>query len=461
MRPLVLTACFLAAFFSLAHAQQSLDPLRVWADAGSYNYVQDPAKSYVEIYCAIQRSEFQFEDKEGRFEAAAFLYAEAFNESGVLVDSISRFVVMSITVLEDAYKKDIRIFEVLPMLLSPGKYKMKITAVDPISKRSGIATFETMIKDFSSADFSMSDIELAYDILPIDTAEVGRSSLIKANRRVLPNPNGYYSNEDSMAYYFAEVYNIAPKGKMGELEVRAVLNDAFGFPTREYAVRHHRKPGESAVISDAVPINGIPGGLYELQINIEDKDTGAKTKASKRFRVIYDFEQLSPTMADSTAFTESDAALMEQVIKYISTNEEKDLYRELDLPGKRAFLAQFWDRKNPRPGSPINEYKNEVFRRFAYANQYYSTSVATKTDGWKTDRGRVYMTYGHPDDVERVPSSMGQKPYEVWQYDRIPGQSGGDICVFVDVDGYGNYRLVHSTIRGEISDPSWESAIAN
>ena len=56
---------------------------------------------------------------------------------------------------------------------------------------------------------------------------------------------------------------------------------------------------------------------------------------------------------------------------------------------------------------------------------------------------------------------MGQKPYERWFFDRIPGQTGGDYCLFVDMDGYGNYQFVHSTLHGEISNPEWEAKIEN
>ena len=54
---------------------------------------------------------------------------------------------------------------------------------------------------------------------------------------------------------------------------------------------------------------------------------------------------------------------------------------------------------------------------------------------------------------------MGSKPYEVWHYDRLPDQKGNDRCLFVDEDGYGNYRLVHSTLRGEVSNPDWEARL--
>lgn len=442
-------------------AQALVDPIRIWADGSSYLHFQDRTKSYVEVYCAFQRADFQFEDKEGVFEAIGFLYVEAFDKNGVLADSASRFVPMSVRFLEDAYKKDVRIFDVLPLLLAPGRYNLKVTAVDAVTKRSGIATFELNVRDFSGDDLKMSDLEMAYDIQSLDTTS-SISSLIKANRRVLPNPNRYFSNEDSLIYYYTEVYNLSDKADASnEFSVQATLHDAFGYELRKYALRTHKKPGTTAVLTDAVPVKGIPGGAYELHIEIKDLATGLKASAAKKFMMIYGFEQLAPTMADSSAFTDRDAQLMEQVIKYISTSEEKDMYRDLDLDGKKAFLAQFWDRKNPKPGSPVNEFKNEIFRRFAYANQYYSTTLVTKDDGWKTDRGRIYITYGNPDNIERHPSSMGQKPFERWYYDRLPGQTGNDYCLFVDLDGYGNYRLVHSTIKGEISNPEWEAKIEN
>ncbi len=461
MKRLILCACLLLAMTGAVWAQAPSEPIRIWADGTSYLHFQDRTRSYVEIYCAFQRSDFQFEDKEGKFEAIAFLYAEAIDKNGVLVDSSSRFVVMSVQFLEDAYKKDVRIFEVLPLLLQPGHYNLRVTAVDVTTKRSGMATFEYVVRDFSGDKLMMSDLELAYDIKPIDSL-APPSSLVKANRRVLPNPNRYFSNEDSIVYYYAEIYNLAERsGASKEFEVQVTLHDAFGFELRKYAAKHHQKPGPTAVLTDAVPVTGIPGGAYELHVEIQDIATGIKASTMKKFMLIYGFEQLSPTMSDSNSFTEADAALMEQVIKYISTSEEKDMYRELDLQGKKAFLAQFWDRKNPRPGAPVNEFKNEIFRRYAYVNQNYSTTLLARDDGWKTDRGRIYITYGNPDNVERHPSSMGQKPFERWFFDRLPGQSGGDYCLFVDLDGYGNYRLVHSTLKGEISNPEWEAKVEN
>jgi hypothetical protein len=70
--------------------------------------------------------------------------------------------------------------------------------------------------------------------------------------------------------------------------------------------------------------------------------------------------------------------------------------------------------------------------------------------------GRVYITYGEPDDIERHPSSQETKPWEQWNYHNL---EGGVYFIFVDQDGYGAYRLVHSDKKGEISHPEWEQLL--
>ena len=74
------------------------------------------------------------------------------------------------------------------------------------------------------------------------------------------------------------------------------------------------------------------------------------------------------------------------------------------------------------------------------------------TPGWRTDRGRVYIIYGPPDEVERYPYSENMKPYEIWHYYNL---QGGVIFVFGDRTGFGSYELLHSTLVGEIKNEEW------
>ena len=188
-------------------AQQVQPPRRVWADGASYAYFQDRTKSYVEVYVALQRKEFQFEDMQGFYEGKAYLYLEVMDESGKMVDSLGKWVPIDVKYLEDALGakgENVRIFEAIPCALPPGKYKMRLTAVDGISKRTGVSTFEITVKSFVSDNLDISDLEMAYDIVPMKTDTI-LSVLTKAGRRVIPNPSRYISNEDSLLYFYCEV----------------------------------------------------------------------------------------------------------------------------------------------------------------------------------------------------------------------------------------------------------------
>jgi hypothetical protein len=78
---------------------------------------------------------------------------------------------------------------------------------------------------------------------------------------------------------------------------------------------------------------------------------------------------------------------------------------------------------------------------------------ALNRDGWRTDRGRVFILFGEPDEIERFPSSQEAKPYENWHYYSI---ENGVEFVFIDRSGFGEYILVHSTKRGELRDDDWQ-----
>lgn len=122
-----------------------------------------------------------------------------------------------------------------------------------------------------------------------------------------------------------------------------------------------------------------------------------------------------------------------RVLEYIAAEEE---VRELRMaaPRKRAGLwAEFWSRRDPTPGSEVNEYKQEFFRCLNYANAEFGLG----RPGWQTDRGRIYIRHGEPDQIERYPYRIEGPPMEIWHYERL-----GRSFVFLDRRGYGVYDLV-------------------
>lgn len=138
-------------------------------------------------------------------------------------------------------------------------------------------------------------------------------------------------------------------------------------------------------------------------------------------------------------------------VGYIITDEERKVFLTLANDEEREqFIEQFWLRRSPDPEALTNDYKEEHYRRIAYANQHYASGIP----GWKSDRGRMYIMYGPPDEVEAHPSgghyerpmeegggSTSTFPFEVWRYRYIEGIGQNVELEYVDPTMTGEYRF--------------------
>lgn len=124
---------------------------------------------------------------------------------------------------------------------------------------------------------------------------------------------------------------------------------------------------------------------------------------------------------------------------YIIRDEERIAFISLRTDEERKrFIEQFWLRRDPTPGTPENEYKDEHYRRIAFANAHFRSGIP----GWKTDRGRVYIEFGPPDEIESHPSGEKEThPFEQWLYHHVEGLGDHILVEFVDTKGTGDYRL--------------------
>ncbi len=129
-------------------------------------------------------------------------------------------------------------------------------------------------------------------------------------------------------------------------------------------------------------------------------------------------------------------------VAYIITDQERAAFKALQTDAEREhFIEQFWERRDPTPGTAENEFKEEHYRRIAYANQHFAP--ATGLAGWKTDRGRVYIVYGPPDEIESHPQGGGAHafPYEQWRYRFISGVGYNIVVEFDDPANNGEFRM--------------------
>jgi|HubBroStandDraft_1064217.scaffolds.fasta_scaffold31775_2 GWxTD domain-containing protein len=148
-------------------------------------------------------------------------------------------------------------------------------------------------------------------------------------------------------------------------------------------------------------------------------------------------------------------------VLYIITDEEKTAFKRLATDEEREqFIEQFWLRRDPTPDTEENEFKEEHYRRIAYANDHYASGIP----GWKTDRGRIYIIYGPPDEIESHPAGgtyerpmeegggeTSTYPFEQWRYRYLEGIGTNIIIEFVDPSMSGEYHMT--------MDPSEKDAL--
>jgi GWxTD domain-containing protein len=144
-------------------------------------------------------------------------------------------------------------------------------------------------------------------------------------------------------------------------------------------------------------------------------------------------------------------------VAYIITDDERAAFKRLQSDEERDhFIEQFWLRRDPTPDTVENEFKEEHYRRIAYANEHFAASIP----GWKTDRGRIYITYGPPDEKETHPSGVSYQrpplegggttttfPFEQWRYRFIEGMGIDILIEFIDPTGKGEYHMSGDPIK--------------
>lgn len=131
--------------------------------------------------------------------------------------------------------------------------------------------------------------------------------------------------------------------------------------------------------------------------------------------------------------TIEDLDLALKQLKYIAPEDSVKYFLKREFDEKRAFFQRYWKRHDPNPDTEVNELMEEYYRRVNFSNQNFSI---TGVPGWLTDRGRIYIKFGQPDDIERHPFEAESYPYVIWRYYSLQKN-----FLYIDRTGFGDYVL--------------------
>jgi GWxTD domain-containing protein len=443
----VLLGLLLVAVACSSRSQIASPPehIKIIVDAARFRGANDSTVSF-EIYYAIPRVGLTNKVDSSGFSAGAVVTAIIYKGDSVVF--ADRWIVSSTVTDTSASSKLMNLVGMTPLLFPRGDYRLVLKAND----RNALGRMDSThlvfkLRPVASNKALLSDIEFSASI----AGSSEHTMFYKNTYEVIPNVGGLYSS-DKMCYYYLEAYNLTPGGERRDYIVRTTVCDAVG---RELSVRNRtkKKPGESMVIVDQMALDSLRSGTYTMIVALLDSAKNTLSSVSRKFFV---FNAVSGTDSSLTTLgagaplailknmDETDLDEEFREVRYITGDAERKQFAQLKgAEPKRSFLSAFWR------GRPTG-YRDEYLARVVSTNSRFS--VMGKK-GYRTDRGRVYIVYGAPDDVERHPNESESRSYEIWTYNNV---QGGVIFVFLQRDVSGDYELVHSTHRSELHDENWQ-----
>lgn len=274
-----------------------------------------------------------------------------------------------------------------------------------------------------SGGLAMSSLQMAASVA-VDTATGGFS--------VIPNPTRRYGARGlETVYFYYEGYNFEAEPDSYLIRT-AILSTRDPGETLAFAGPDSRvKRGSSVSGVLGMGIRNLAPGEYELAVELRDLARDTAVQSSAGFRIGEREVQVgAASLPRFSGAHKLEMSALEQrhyrSLEYVATPREIAYYNSLSDSGKEAYLGWFWSRHS----------LSEFARRMETAQERYRIA---RTSGLATDRGRIYVKYGEPDEVERAVLEMDRRSREYWQYYNL-----GLVFVFIDVRGDNNYRLAYS-----------------
>ena len=405
----------------------------------------------VEVYLLLPRKMLKFVPVQNYFESGANLRV-ALVQSDTVVDIFEWQIVDRIADTLQIRSQQ-KIPDIATLQAKAGAYQLIAVITDLNSGRQYKETCDLTLPDYGQTSLKMSDVQLSSQVAK--TAKENKFSKYYGYD-IVPNANLIFGDQVGALYAFAEVYNLKYDPlAVSDYKIKYAITDLNGKEVKALDWLTKRKPGNSAVEIKSIDIRDLNAGVYNFNIQVIDLSSQQQSASSKRFYIARESAPVGGTMSSlaDLKLEGKSAAELDEIfgpLKYVATDVEIKRFKKSDVPGKKEIILHFWDKRDKNPRTPVNEDQIEFERRLDYVNQQFSTQ---RIQGWKSDFGRVYLVYGPPSEIERFPSALERKPYQIWHYHAL---EGGVQFIFVDKSGFGQYELVHSTARNELQDVDWE-----
>lgn len=418
-------------------------------------------KTMVEFYYSFPDTTLIFKYKEnGKFTGEIYFNVE-FYDNIKLVKSAKWIMPLEIEKYDGTHKQVF--YGQNDFAMESGQYTVKVHVSDYNDSTSKAKIeFPYVIKKFQDTKIDLSDIELAAVLEKKDEALRNWDKMFeKPGYYVVPNPSAEFNDDPGNLLFYCELYNTKKFSPEGITIYYKIMNstgeEKLRFPIKKPA------NSDAMVLSGEIPLNQLPTGVYYFNITAvypNNKPIDSVTVTKKMFYYNkYKAAEQNATFVENITFEKSEFVTfsesrtddeIEQAAIIATESERKSLRSLNTLQAKQRFLFKFWAQRDPDTTTTINETRATFLKNIEYANMHFKYGKVK--DGWKTDRGKILLKYGKPEEINYNNGVESSNTYDEWVYENL---FGGCRFYFVDIGGYGKYRYVHSTAPGERYNPNW------
>lgn len=384
--------------------------------------------------------------------------AQIFSQNDTVI-SYDKYVLKSPLVI-DSIVEDFH--DIQRYSLPPGTYDYELSIQDIHADHPPVSVSKSIEIREMSGRVEISDLAAAESIRPS-----GKQSTVfsKIGYDVVPMVTNYYPTELKKLPYYVEVYNTKTHHDDSVYVVEQKIVGANENVDLSGYTRYYRyKESRLQPIAKYVDISTLPTGAYELQLNVLNREKEVVASQSFNFdrnnaaevdEVAFQSTVLDPAFEESIP-NDSTGYYVASLIPIARSSEVKNIIQILkqkDNDKNQKYLQAFWKSVNPEnPYEGWIKYKKQVHK----VEKLFATNYQV---GFETDRGRVYLEYGPPNQLTERPSSPSEYPYEIWQYDKIGRFSNRRFVFYSPTNLNKDYRLLHSDMVGELQNYRWRYAL--
>jgi len=347
--------------------------------------------------------------------------------------------------------------ETFQFAVLPARYTVEVS-VEPSGRPDSRVTTKAVLESMPATSL-VSDLILARRTGWVDSANDVQWTITKGQVGIAAASEAVVMDTSPTLAYYLEIY--PPEGRTLNGRLTAVIRRPDGRQLAQIPLQRVDSVQQARPMAGNVSLAGLPPGDYVLEARVELADTVlVRTHA---FRM--EGRSFAAQTAASGATAAADgyfaslpdaelARLFDAVIVTLRAQRDRDLYERLNPDGRRRFLAQYFGVSGPTPGGQGTNPLDVYLGRVAHVERQFVGRSGE--EGWRTDRGRVYLLRGEPQGkVARPLPPAGTSPFEVWNYTDAPGYA----YLFVDEAKIGSFRIIWSNDPNEASLPDWDRRV--